>query len=42
MILVDNKVQKLQEKVYQNLLTASTLISSQKCGRCASDKNLSK
>ena len=40
--MVDNKVEKLQWKAYQILLTASTLNSSRKCGRCASAKKLSK
>ena len=39
---VDNKVWKLQEKVYQNMITASTLNSSRKCGRCLSAKILPK
>ena len=34
--MIDTKVQKRQEKVYQHFLTGSTLNLSRKCGRCAS------
>ena len=42
LIIIDNKVWKPQEKVYQNLVAASTLNSNGKCGHCASAKKLSK